>query len=336
MNTKPTLGLMVGDPCGVGPEVSVKALVAAEAQDLPAHVLLIGSAAAVQDALSRSGADHWRCRVVSNPAQMDFEAGVLEILDPGTLAESDIRLGEVSAACGEAVFEWARLAERLSSESVLRGWIMAPISAEALRAAGVADSIDDLQPPESFLFRISGNLRVIALSEHIPLRSVPEDVTKERIVTLLSLFDSQAREWGLDRLRYAVAGLNPHAYGDEEEAQIAPAVAEARSRGFDIHGPFPPDSIFRRCVEGQFDVVVSMYHDQGQIALKTAAFVGACTIYVGAPHLRLTVPHGTALDIAGRGIARHESILTAVRTAANLSARRGFPAGLAAGRSGGP
>lgn len=324
MNSKAAIGLMVGDPCGVGPEVCVKALLDPGAQSLAANVLVIGSAAAVRAALAQAGADDWQCRVIADAAQAAFEPKVVEVLDPGTLAESDIRLGEVSAACGAAVFEWTQLADRLSREGAIRGWIMAPVSVEALSAAGAANSIDDLQPPGSFLFRISGNLRVIALSEHIPLRSVPDDVTKDHILELLSLFDSTARVWGMTGLRYAVAGLNPHAAGAEEAAEIGPAVAEARARGFEISGPLPPDSVFRRCVEGHFDVVVSMYHDQGQIALKTAAFVGACTIYVGAPHIRMTVPHGTALDIAGRGIARHESILTALQTAANMAAGRGL------------
>lgn len=328
MNSKPVIGLMVGDPCGVGPEVCVKALLATGSQTLPANVLVIGSTAAVRGALRQSGADGWQCRAISDAAQAAFEPKVLDVLDPGTLSESDIRLGEVSAACGAAVFQWTQLADRLSHEGTIHGWIMAPVSAEALRSAGAAKSIDDLQPPGTFLFRISGNLRVIALSEHIPLRSVSDDVTKDRILELLAIFDSSARKWGMRRVRYAVAGLNPHAVGAEEEAEIVPAVAEARIRGLDIDGPFPPDSIFRRCVEGHFDVVVSMYHDQGQIALKTAAFVGACTLYVGAPHIRMTVPHGTALDIAGKGIARHESILAALQTAANLAAQRGFPSDL--------
>ena len=184
-------------------------------------------------------------------------------------------------------------------------------------------SVDDVQPAGTVMFRVSGALRVLALSEHIPLRDVPADVTSARIVEVVEIGAAAFQQWGVSDPHYAVAGLNAHAMGVEEE-EISAAIDLLRGRGMRMTGPLAPDSVFRQCLEGQFDLVVSMYHDQGQIALKTAAFEGACTIYLGAAHLRLTIPHGTAFDIAGKGVAQHRSMLAAMNLAGQLAAGRGF------------
>jgi 4-hydroxythreonine-4-phosphate dehydrogenase len=138
------------------------------------------------------------------------------------------------------------------------------------------------------------------------------------------MLDANLRKWGLKKPRIAVAGLNPHALFEEDREEIAPAVKAARSQGIDASGPVAPDSVFRMTLEGRYDAVVTMYHDQGQIALKTAAFEGACTIYMGLPYVLLNVPHGSAFDIAGKGVAQHRSMLAAMKTAAALAAGRGF------------
>lgn len=317
------IGLMIGDPGGIGPEVCVKAIAANP--ELVREVVLIGSSRVVEQALRICGLGRWRCRTVDDPQGAEYAPETLHVIDPGDPLVGGETFGSVSAEFGRASFHWAKLCERMSEEGRLAGWIMGPVSAEAFKAAGVAKSIDDLQPAGTFMFRISGNLRVIALSEHIPISAVPESVTRDAVVELLSLFDAHAKDWGMRRRRYAIAGLNPHAIGTEEESEIRPAVEAARKLGMDATGPLPPDSVFRRCVEGDFDVVVSMYHDQGQIALKTAAFVGACTLYVGVPYIRLTVPHGTAVDIAGKGVARHESMSAALKTASSLLNGQGVP-----------
>jgi 4-hydroxythreonine-4-phosphate dehydrogenase len=121
-----------------------------------------------------------------------------------------------------------------------------------------------------------------------------------------------------------VAGLNAHAYGDEDKHQIAPGVERAKAEGIDVTGPAPPDSVFRWCIDGRYDVVLAMYHDQGHIAVKTWGFVGNCAMILGTPYIHLSVAHGTAFDIVGKGIANHEMMLTAMRQAASLGAGKGF------------
>jgi 4-hydroxythreonine-4-phosphate dehydrogenase len=140
------------------------------------------------------------------------------------------------------------------------------------------------------------------------------------VLALVCLVHHSLERWGLPRPRIALAGLNPHARGEEERGAIEPAASRARDRDIDVTGPVSPDTVFRQCLEGRYDVVISMYHDQGQIALKTTAFEGACSIYLGLPWVHLTLPHGSAMDIAGRGIAQHASMLAAMTTAAALAA----------------
>ena len=131
--------------------------------------------------------------------------------------------------------------------------------------------------------------------------------------------DAARRGGGFEKPRIAVAGINPHAMFPQDEERIGAAVEKARARGIDAHGPLVPDAVFRQCIQGQWDVVVTMFHDQGQIPVKTVGFEGACTVYIGLPFVMLNVPHGTAYDIAGRGVAQHASMLSAVRTAALLA-----------------
>ena len=156
------------------------------------------------------------------------------------------------------------------------------------------------------------------------MREVPATVTQANVLALLRLLDDTLKRFGLAQPRIAVAGLNPHAMGPEDREQIAPAVEQARAEGIVASGPVSPDAVFRQCIEGRHDAVVSMYHDQGQIAVKTAVFEGACSIYIGLPYVHLSIPHGSAYDIAGKGIAQHKSMLSAMLTAAKLASGRGF------------
>jgi 4-hydroxy-L-threonine phosphate dehydrogenase PdxA len=222
------------------------------------------------------------------------------------------------------VVRWIQLADELAQARSIDGLIIGPIDSTSLKLAGEVKSIDDLQPPHSWMFRISGPLRVAPLTEHIRMREVPATVTRAAVLNLIELLAQTLKRWGIAAPRIGVAGLNPHAMFEEDTEQIAPAVAEAKARGIDCSGPIAPDSIFRMGLDGRFDAIVSMYHDQGQIALKTAVFEGACTIYLGLPFVRLSVPHGTAMDIAGKGIAQHRSMLAAMKTAAMLARGEGF------------
>lgn len=318
----PVIAAMIGDPAGIGPEVAVKTIASGELDGL-CQPLLIGNIASIRAAAKRASLD-LKFAVVDTVDDIALVPGTTFVLDPGDLDAASYRIGEPSARAGEAVMNWIGLADRLAGEGRLDGWIMGPIDSTSLKLAGVDNSIDGLQPLGTFMFRMSGQLRVVPLTEHIRLRDVTSTVTQKSVSDLIRLLDRTLRRWGVTIPRIGVAGLNPHAMFEEDLHEIAPAVQAARAEGIDVEGPVSPDSIFRHGLNGRYDAIVSMYHDQGQIALKSAAFEGACTIYLGVPYVRLTVPHGTAMDIAGQNIAQHFSMLSAFRTSAALSAGRGF------------
>jgi 4-hydroxythreonine-4-phosphate dehydrogenase len=201
---------------------------------------------------------------------------------------------------------------------------MGPISAEAMGMAGVLDRVILVKPGESYLLLASGPLRVAHLTDHLPLRDVSALIAAELITRALHQLNAALRQWGIAQPRIAVAGFNPHAKGLEDETQIAPGVAQARVEGIDVVGPVSPDTVFRQGIEGRYDLILAMYHDQGHIAIKTWGFSGNIALVVGPPYVHVTVAHGTAYDIVGRGVADPSMVLNAILTAASLAAGRGF------------
>jgi len=318
----PIVATVIGDPCGVGPEVVLKALATGQPQAL-SRPLLIGSLAALEKTRAACGID-LALRAVADSADAHYEPGVIDVLDQAPLDPAQLVFGRASAACGEAVLHWLDSAERLGRAGLVQASIMAPIDSTALRLTGKLKELDDLQPAGTWLLRVSDGLRVVPIAEHVLMRDVPATVTQANVLALLRLLDDTLKRFGLAQPRIAVAGLNPHAMGPEEREQIAPAVAQACAEGIVASGPVSPDAVFRQCIEGRHDAVVSMYHDQGQIAVKTAVFEGACSIYIGLPYVHLSIPHGSAYDIAGKGVAQHRSMLSAMLTAARLASGLGF------------
>lgn len=318
---QPRIGVMIGDPGGIGPEVCVRALASGLTRS-QGDVVLIGSASAVERAIEDTGVPGPLVRVetAEGAAQIDG----LPLIDCDNLDRSEFKVGEPSAASGRAVKQWMDKAESLCQSGALDGWIMAPINTDSMRQAQVVKHLDDLQPKGTFMFRLSGPLRAVPIAEHVPVRDIAGTVTQERVELVIGLTDQHLRQWGISAPRIGVAGLNPHAMFEEDAEIIKPAVDAQHQAGVNVRGPISPDAVFRQCIEGDYDAVVTMFHDQGQIALKTAAFEGACTVYLGLDYVQLSVPHGTAYDIAGTGRAQHHSMVAATRTALDLAAGRGF------------
>jgi 4-hydroxythreonine-4-phosphate dehydrogenase len=323
--SKPIIATMIGDPCGIGPEVCVKALAEVRLFD-KCQPLLIGSQVAVQRAIDISLCD-LKIVLTDSPATGQYQHGTIALIDPDDLDADDIVTAQASATCGNAVLNWMAIARGLAETGQVDGWIMASIDSTAIRLTGKLEQLDDLMPADTWLFRVSGPLRVVPIGEHLPLREVPDSVTQPAVLNLIRLLDKTLRGWGMVEPRIAVAGLNPHAMGLEEQQQIKPAIDAAQAEGITVSGPVSPDAVFRQCIEGRHDAVISMYHDQGQVAVKTAVFEGACSIFLGLPYIHLSIPHGSAYDIAGKGIAQHQSILVAMLTAAALASGEGFLSG---------
>lgn len=316
-NSLPVIGVMIGDPAGIGPEVCVRAVASGELADL-CRVVLIGDRAVLERAAGVCGVN-LSFAPIADPVNAP-DGGTVSVLDPGTFDVAGSEFGVASAQAGEAVLQWLQLGEQLGREGKLRGLVLGPMETASMKATGKVHDMDDLQPAGTFMLRMSGNLRVVPLSEHVPLSKAIEMVTPDRVLHVVWLVHRTLTSWGFTKPRIAVAGINPHAMFPEDQQKIAPAIAAAREQGIDVQGPLVPDTVFRHTIEGRYDVVVTMFHDQGQIPVKTGAFEGACTVYVGLPFVMLNVPHGTAYDIAGKGVAQHLSMLSAIRTAASLAA----------------
>ncbi len=319
----PIVAASIGDPAGIGPEVCVKAIASGELQSL-CHPLLIGDLDAVKQAAAISKLAVPITRVDSAEGAAAVAKGIA-VLDPGSLAAGSYSFGKASVASGNAVLEWISIGKELGEKGRIQGMIMGPVDSDSIKMTGKVKDIDDLQPQDTYMLRISGALRAVPLTEHIRFRDILATVTSENVLKVVQLLDQNLRRWGLPKPRIAVAALNCHALFEEDREILKPAVEKAKSLGIDARGPISPDSVFRMCIEGKHDAVVTMYHDQGQIAVKTAAFEGACTVYMGLPYVLLNVPHGSAFDIAGKGVAQHLSMLAAMRTAATLAGGRGLP-----------
>ena len=308
------VGITLGDPAGIGPEVAVKAL---NADDVPAaDYVLYGPAWALQQGAEQAGQ-----AVPSN----------CEVVDVDVPRAPDFQMGEVMAACGEAS---VAAVERCTQDAIAGGisaMMTCPLHKEAIHAAGYVDDIGH----QEILARLTGatstatmlmtpGLRVVHLSTHKSLIEAGRFVTRANVLDKLRLCHESLTAWGLANPRIAVAALNPHGgegglLGREELDEIAPAVEAARELNMDATGPLPADSVFNRAISGEFDVVLAMYHDQGHIAIKVHNFHESVTATLGIPLIRTSVDHGTAFDIAGRGVADATGAVAALRAAVALA-----------------
>ena len=325
-----TLPLLVtlGDPAGIGPEVAAKMIATTPSPD---PVVLVGC----RWALARA-ADACRLELPTVPglgALSDGANGLApgyHLLDLGIEEPGDFQFGTVSEAAGEVAVQSVERAARACLDGAAAAMVTCPINKEAIHAAGYVDDIGH----QEILVRLAGvdwtatmlmtpGLRVAHLSTHKSLIEAARYVTRANVLSKVTLTHQSLVQWGLGSPRIAVAALNPHGgegglLGREEIDEIAPAVADARDAGMDVTGPIPADSIFYRAIGGEFDVVLALYHDQGHIAIKVHDFRQSTTVTLGIPFVRTSVDHGTAFDIAGRGVADATSLLAAVDTARSL------------------
>ena len=233
-------------------------------------------------------------------------------------------------AVEEAAFRSIAKAAELTLAGKVKALVTAPINKEATKLAGYQDMghLEYLAhitgAPEYATMLVTGPLSVVHLTTHYSLKDACKLVTRERILAKLKLTNDSFLKWGVKQPRIAVAGLNPHAgegglLGREEIEEIKPAVKEAQHLGIDARGPFPADSVFNRAINGEFDVVLALYHDQGHIPIKVYGFEKSVSIALGLPFIRTSVDHGTAFDIAGKGVANSESLSEAIKTAVKLT-----------------
>ncbi len=344
--TSPVLGVTMGDPAGVGPEIVARAC-GEPAVRRGSRPVVIGSAAIMREALRLVGSP-LTLRPVARVADCRWEDGTLECLDLANVDPATLPRGRVSAAAGRAAYESIERAVALAQAGAVQGVVTAPVNKEALAAAGMphtghTEILAALSGARDVAMLLMGHdLRVIHVTTHVPLRRVPDLVTKDRVLRTIRLAHRTMAGLGRPRPRIAVAGLNPHAgedglFGDEEQREIGPAVDAARAEGLDVTGPLPADTLFSRARGGEFDIVVAMYHDQGHVPVKTLGFrydeasrtwtgLSGVNVTVGLPFLRVSVDHGTAFDRAWKGQANHQSMTEAIEVAVRLLAGAPAPA----------
>ncbi|MEM1515272.1 MAG: 4-hydroxythreonine-4-phosphate dehydrogenase PdxA [Candidatus Bathyarchaeia archaeon] len=325
---RPVVGVSIGDPAGIGPEISIRALLD-ESIFNECRPILIGDLSILREVNERLGlkAD---LEVIDEPRDARDIRGKIEVIDVKSLTIKDITVGAASAASGRASIQYIERAIKYALRGDINAIATAPINKKAINMAGskyighteILAALCGVKDPLT-MFHIKG-LRVFFLTRHVPLIEAIRAVKRERIIETTLMVNRALRWLGIDRPRIAIAALNPHAgedglIGDEEIREIIPAIRNLQSMGLDVIGPFPADSIFHQALERGYDAILSLYHDQGHIAAKTLDFYGAVAVTLGLPFIRTSVDHGTAYDIAWRGLASPKSLINAIELAARLS-----------------
>ena len=328
----PTVVITLGDPCGVGPEVVAKALATPAVRQV-CRPLVVGSAGVLDRAFALIDAKLRATPVDS--ADSILPNGAVAVLEPELPVSVEmLPPGTLSAEAGRASVEWVLTAGRLALEGRVGAMATAPFNKAAAHLAGYTDLIGHMEilqqlaeAPQVATMLMTTDLRVVHLTTHRSLRRACDYVTKENVLAKLYLTDEFFTFYGMPHPRIGVAALNPHAgedglLGSEEHEAIGPAVEAAIAGGIDAIGPAPADSIFHQAIDGKYDVVLAMYHDQGHIPVKVHGWEQSISTNLGLPFIRTSVDHGTAFDIAGKGVADATSMVSAILVAAGLAGER--------------
>lgn len=318
----------MGDINGVGPEIIAKAL-ANPYLWAWCRPLVVGSARVLDELRVFSSSTCPATRVIGHPSELEPDYSYCPVIQTDDPVPSR-QPGIIDPAAGRCAVEWTKTAVRLAMEGSVAGLVTCPLNKEGIHRAGyhyaghtelVAEMTNS---PDYRMCLFAGGMRVVHITSHMSMRDAIAAVKTDRIVKSIQIGHNALLQLGLNRRRIAVAGLNPHAgearaFGDEDENEIIPAINICRADGIDCSGPHPADTLFRRMHEGQFDLVVAMYHDQGHIPVKLIALDEGVNVTLGIPIIRTSVDHGTAYDIAGTGQARELSLLAAVQLAAQFA-----------------
>ena len=332
VNRRPRVGITMGDPAGIGPEVVLKAVAEAEVRDICQPVIIGDAQLLAHNARTldlQCGYDIVR-RDEDLPPQSN-EPIIYHLHN----IQGHIEPGIESGAAGKAAAQYIEAAVELCAAGSIDAIATAPINKRALFLGGYSfpghtEFLAYLTGTEDFAMGfVAANLRVVLISTHVPLAQAIELARRERFEKTIRLTERELHRWGVERPRIAVAALNPHGaegglFGIEEASEILPAIEACKARdGIKVSGPYSADTVFLRASRGEFDAVVACYHDQAMIPVKCLSFGEAVNVTLGLPFIRTSVDHGTAFDIAGKGIAEHSSMVEAIKLAAELSLRAG-------------
>lgn len=330
--TLPIIGITMGDPTGIGPEIIVKAL-SMEEPFQACRPIVFGDREVLSRAIEIQSLST-TLEITEKIPEDGYLSGKIFLLPVSRLDITSLRFGQPDRACGEAMVKYIEEAVKWATRGALDAVTTCPINKQAMNAAGYSfpghtELLGHLAhaSPVAMMF-LGSKWKIVLVTTHLPLKDVSRWITASRILSTLQLTDEGMKKYfAIAHPKMAVLGLNPHCgegglLGEEEKREVLPAIAEAKSLGMDVEGPFAADSFFSLSGRTVFDAVISMYHDQGLIPIKMLDFKEAVNFTLGLPFIRTSVDHGTAYDLAGKGLADSTNLVKAVLTAANLSKLR--------------
>ena len=340
MSKKPILGITMGDPASIGPEITVKALSDPAIYE-KCSPIIIGDAAVMEAAAGIVGKDV-KINAVSDVKEAKFEFGTIDVYNMQLVDMDKLERGVVSAMAGNAAFQYVKKVIELAMNHEVDATVTNALNKEAMNLAGHhysghTEIYAEYTGTKKYTMMLAHeNLRVVHVSTHVSLREACDRVKKDRVLEVIRIADQACKELGIKEPKIGVAGLNPHSgengmFGREEIEEITPAIEAAKGEGIIVDGPVPPDTVFSKARGGWYDIVVAMYHDQGHIPLKVVGFVynqaeqkwdavAGVNITLGLPIIRASVDHGTAFDQAGKGVANELSLINAMDYAIRMSA----------------
>ena len=340
MEERLIIGITMGDPASIGPEITVKALSLEEIYH-KCRPLVIGDANVMEAAVRIVGKDGIKIHPVHSVDEALFEPGTIDVYDMGLVDMDQLERGKVSAMAGEAAFRYVEKVIQMALAGEVDGTVTNAFSKEAINLAGHhysghTEVYADMTGTKKYTMMLAHeNMRVVHVSTHVSLREACERVKKDRVLEVIRIAYQACRNLGIQQPKIGVAGLNPHSgenglFGREEIEEIIPAIEAANGEGIFAEGPVPPDTVFSKARGGWYDMVVAMYHDQGHIPLKVVGFVynqeqqkwdavAGVNSTLGLPIVRASVDHGTAFDQAGQGVANELSLMNAIDYGIRLS-----------------
>ncbi|MBE5847800.1 MAG: 4-hydroxythreonine-4-phosphate dehydrogenase PdxA [Lachnospiraceae bacterium] len=330
-NYRPVTAITMGDPAGIGPETVIGTMLSEEIHAV-CKPFVIGSIAVLQRAaaiLKKDVSFH----KIEVPEEAMYRPGTIDVMETGAYDTDSLEWGKVQKLAGQMAYDFIIKSIELGKNRKIDGVSTAPINKQAIKLAGIKEPghteiyQNETNSPYALTMFSCHKLKVFFLSRHLSLVDAVHYVTKEHVVEYVHLIHKELRSVGIQNPKIAVAGINPHngdngLFGSEEVDELFPAVEELQKEGIDAIGPIPGDSVFMRGKKGEFDAILSMYHDQGHIACKTLDFDRSVTITWGLPFIRGSVDHGTAFDIAGKGIASCISLIESTKVCAEYAIRK--------------
>ena len=340
---RPVIGITMGDPASIGPEITLKALNNPSIYE-QAKPLVVGDLGMMYKARETVGLKNLKFHKISQVSEAIFEYGTIDVLDMGLVDSEKLELGKVSKEAGEAAFQYVVKVIELANKGKVDATVTNAFNKEAINLAGHhysghTEVYAEYTGTKSYTMMLAlGDLRVVHVSTHVSLREACDRVKKDRVLEVIRIANDACKQLGIKNPKVGVAGLNPHSgegglFGREEIEEIIPAIEAANAEGILAEGPVPPDTVFSKARGGWYDIVVAMYHDQGHIPLKVVGFVydrdaqvweavEGVNITLGLPIIRVSVDHGTAFDQAGTGQANELSLMNSIDYAIRLAKNR--------------